>query len=54
VPGEHESVRHIILGLGYLDDVDDDDALPVQCNVIERYWQRRQPEIVRHASRFGV
>lgn len=54
VPAEHESVRHIILGLGYLDDADDDDALPVERKVIERYWQRRQPEILRHASRFGV
>jgi len=53
LPPEHESVRHIILGLGYLDDVDDDDLLPLDRREIERYWHRRQPQIVRNASRFG-
>jgi hypothetical protein len=54
VPPEHESVRHVLLGLGYLDDVDDDPLLPLERAAIERYWHRRQPQIVRNASRFGV
>jgi len=53
VPPEHESVRHVVRGLGYLDDVDDDDLLPVERSEIERYWHRRQPQIVRRMSRFG-
>jgi hypothetical protein len=53
VPAEHESVRHILRGLGYLDDVDDDELLPVDRGEIERYWRRRQPQVVRNASRFG-
>jgi nucleotidyltransferase AbiEii toxin of type IV toxin-antitoxin system len=53
VPAEHESLRHIVLGLGYLDDVEDDELVPVDRKVIDRYWRRRQPEIVRHLSRFG-
>ncbi|MGB2710368.1 MAG: nucleotidyl transferase AbiEii/AbiGii toxin family protein, partial [Conexibacter sp.] len=53
VPAEHESVRHILLGLGYLDDVDDDDRLPLGRASIEAYWHRRQPQIVRSLSRFG-
>lgn len=53
VPAEHESVRHIISGLGYLDDVDDDELLPVGRGEIERYWRHRQPQVVRNASRFG-
>lgn len=53
VPAEHESVRHILRGLGYLDDVDDDDLLPVEREEIERYWHRRQPQVVRSLSRFG-
>ncbi|HKG03583.1 MAG TPA: nucleotidyl transferase AbiEii/AbiGii toxin family protein [Conexibacter sp.] len=53
VPAEHESVRHILRGLGYLDDVDDDELLPVGRAEIERYWWRRQPQVVRNASRFG-
>ena len=52
VPPEHESVRHVILGLGYLDDVDDDELLPVARREIECYWHRRQPQVVRNASRF--
>lgn len=54
VPAEHETLRHIVLSLGYLDDVDDDHALPVERPEIERYWRQRQPQIVRHLSRFGV
>jgi hypothetical protein len=53
VPPAHESLRHIVLGLGYLDDVEDDELVPVERTVIDRYWRRRQPEIVRHLSRFG-
>jgi hypothetical protein len=53
IPAEHESVRHVILGLGYLDDVDDDDLLPVRRDEIEAYWRRRQPQVVRNASRFA-
>jgi hypothetical protein len=53
IPPEHESVRHVILGLGYLDDVDDDDLLPVARAEIDRYWRRRQPQVVRNASRFA-
>lgn len=53
IPPEHESVRHVILGLGYLDDVDDDELLPASRAEIERYWHRRQPQVVRNASRFA-
>jgi hypothetical protein len=53
LPAEHESLRHVVLGLGYLDDVEDDELVPVERAVVERYWRRRQPEIVRHLSRFG-
>jgi hypothetical protein len=53
VPPEHESVRHVVLGLGYLDDVDDDELLPVDRAEIERYWRRRQPQVVRSLSRYG-
>lgn len=37
----------IVRGLGYLDDVNDDPGLPVERAVVEAYWHRRAPEIVR-------
>jgi hypothetical protein len=40
-----QAVANIVLGLGYLDDVADDPALPMRREEIERYWRRRQPEI---------
>jgi hypothetical protein len=46
-----EAVNHILLGLGYFDDVDPDDALPVPRDQIVDYWTRRQPEIVAARGR---
>ena len=40
-------VLHIVRALGYLDDVADDPALPMDRNEIEAYWATRQPEIIR-------
>lgn len=53
VPAEHASIGHILMALGHFDDVDDDDLLPVGRDVIEKYWQRRQPQVLRHLSRVG-
>lgn len=47
-PASPESaVSAIVRGLGYLDDVNDDPGLPVGRSVVEAYWWRRAPEIVR-------
>jgi hypothetical protein len=54
VPPGHASINHIIAGLGYLEDVDPDDLLPVEKDVIEAYWRRRQPQVVRHLARFPL
>ncbi|HET9082121.1 MAG TPA: nucleotidyl transferase AbiEii/AbiGii toxin family protein [Trebonia sp.] len=48
-----QAVNHILLGLGYFDDVDPDDALPVPRDQIVGYWTRRQPEIVAARSRLA-
>ncbi len=42
-PGQ--AISHILLGLGYFDDVDPDDTLPAPRQQIVDYWIRRQPEI---------
>jgi hypothetical protein len=52
VSPEHSTVRHIVNGLGYFDDVADDEALPVSRDEIVAYWQRRQPELIRNIGRF--
>jgi nucleotidyltransferase AbiEii toxin of type IV toxin-antitoxin system len=52
IPPEHPSIEHIVESLGYLDDVDEDDALPEDHATIAAYWQRRQPEISRNLARF--
>ena len=46
-----QAINHILLGLGYFDDVDPDDALPVSRDQIVGYWTRRQPEIVAARGR---
>lgn len=46
-----QAVNHILLGLGYFDDVDPDDALPVPREQIVDYWTRRQREIIADRSR---
>ncbi|CAN5668398.1 hypothetical protein BH18ACT6_BH18ACT6_13940 [soil metagenome] len=40
------ALLHIVRGLGYFDDVADDPGLSVARSVIERFWARRQPEII--------
>ena len=46
-----QAINHILLGLGYFDDVDPDDALPVPRSDIVDYWARRQREIVAARGR---
>lgn len=46
-----QAINHILLGLGYFDDVDPDDALPVPRDQIVGYWTRRQPEIIAARGR---
>jgi hypothetical protein len=46
-----QAINHILLGLGYFDDVDPDDALPVPRAEIVDYWTSRQREIVTARSR---
>jgi hypothetical protein len=46
-----QAIDHILLGLGYFDDVDPDDALPVPRAQIVDYWTRRQPEIIATRGR---
>lgn len=53
VTREHESVKHIVMGLGYLGDVTEDEMLPVKRAELEAWWRRRQPQLVRNLARDG-
>jgi hypothetical protein len=48
------AINHILLGLGYFDDVDPDDALPVPRSEIVDYWTRRQREIITARGRLSA
>lgn len=52
VAADHISIRHIVNGLGYFDDVVDDKALPLERDAIVSYWRRRQPQLLRNLGRF--
>lgn len=52
-PPEPYAIEPAVRALGYLGDVDEDELLPATKHEIEAYWQRRQPEIIRNAGRFG-
>lgn len=53
---DHPSVRAIVGGLGWFDDVAGDPLLEVEqgpglFDRVRAYWQRRQPEVIAHLDR---
>lgn len=48
-----EALPQLISALGYLDDVEQDDSLPIDKPALARWWQERQPRLVRELSRRG-
>jgi hypothetical protein len=48
-----EALPHLISALGYLDDVEPDDSLPLDKRALTRWWQERQSRLVRELSRRG-
>ncbi|MGI8427166.1 MAG: nucleotidyl transferase AbiEii/AbiGii toxin family protein [Actinomycetota bacterium] len=47
------AVLNIVRGLGYFGDVADDPGLSVRRLKLERYWKKRQPEILKSLDRRG-
>jgi hypothetical protein len=43
-----DALPHLIRALGYLDDADEDDALPMSKVELAQWWQRRQAELIRN------
>jgi hypothetical protein len=46
-------VESVVRGLSYLDDVEDDPAVPLSKSEVAAYWRSRVPEIARSLSRLG-
>jgi Nucleotidyl transferase AbiEii toxin, Type IV TA system len=48
-----EALPHLVSALGYLDDVEQDDSLPLDKRALARWWRERQSRLVREMSRRG-
>lgn len=42
-------IANVVLGLGYMGDVEDDPSLPLSREQIEAFWAKRQPQVARRA-----
>lgn len=52
-PHPQEAIGHIVRGLGYFDDVEPDDQLPVSRQAIVDYWKGRQPSVIASLGRMS-
>jgi len=48
---ESEPLRHIVAALGYLDDLEEDEALPIGKKELVDWWTKRQARLVRRLGR---
>jgi len=48
-----DALSRLVAALGYLDDVEQDDALPIDLEHLTRWWRTRQPRLVRELGRRG-
>lgn len=48
-----DAVGAIVRALGYMDDVDDDEQIPIRKDEVARYWRRRQPDVLKSVGRLG-
>jgi Nucleotidyl transferase AbiEii toxin, Type IV TA system len=46
-----EALGHIVRGLGYFDDIEPDDQLPVSRQTIVDYWTKRHPSVIAALGR---
>jgi Nucleotidyl transferase AbiEii toxin, Type IV TA system len=51
ISSRSDTLAHIVSALGYLDDIEEDDALPVGKDELAAWWKTRQARLVRHLSR---
>ncbi|MBW8060346.1 MAG: nucleotidyl transferase AbiEii/AbiGii toxin family protein [Solirubrobacterales bacterium] len=46
-----EAVRSLVRAMGYLDDVEEDEALPISKDELAAWWRRRQASVIRSLGR---
>jgi predicted nucleotidyltransferase component of viral defense system len=51
VSAASDALQHVIKALGYLDDVEEDDRLPVGKDELAGWWADRQVRLIRHLAR---
>jgi Nucleotidyl transferase AbiEii toxin, Type IV TA system len=48
------ALKALIRAIGYLDDVEEDEALPATRDELATWWQRRQASLIRNLGRTGL
>ena len=48
---QSDTVKHIVRALGHLDDIEEDDSLPIDKAALARWWGERQVRLVRQLGR---
>lgn len=48
---QSEYLQTLITSLGYLDDVEPDESLPIDLDELAKWWRRRQKVVIRNLSR---
>lgn len=43
-----DALPHLFRPLGYLDDADEDESLPMSKAELAQWWRRRQAELIRN------
>jgi Nucleotidyl transferase AbiEii toxin, Type IV TA system len=51
VSPQSDTLQHIVRALGYLDDVQQDDAVPISAAELADWWRRRQVRLIRNLAR---
>jgi hypothetical protein len=51
VSPQSDTLEHIVRALGYLDDIEEDDALPISKAELAGWWRERQVLLLRHLAR---
>jgi hypothetical protein len=47
------AVKALVHAMGYLDDVEEDEALPITGDELTAWWRRRQASVIRNLARAG-
>ena len=50
---ESENLQTLVTSLGYLEDVEPDESLPIDIDELAKWWRRRQKVVVRNVGRIA-